>query len=295
MTATKETLKLAQEMQQFCKMADDKRDEGLPTQIPEVDRFDNLVYGENKEWHVLDIYRPKHYTGKLPTIINIHGGGWVYGTKETYQFYGLSLAKKDFAFVNITYQLPPLVEFPEELSDINKAVQWVVDHADEYDLDMENVFIVGDSAGGQMALQYATVLSNAEFGKLFNFDKPAIKVKAVALNCPATFIDLPNTIVGGPEAYFTQESREKYSELMLTERYLTKDCPPIFLMTATNDFIRDHAVRLDGYLMAKGIEHEFRIYGTLEDPREHVFHCNMRDELAKQCNEDELNFFRKYL
>ena len=47
-------------------------------------------------------------------------------------------------------------------------------------------------------------------------------------------------------------------------------------MTANQDFLHDSAVRLDGYLLAKEIPHELHIYGDMENPRGHVFHCNQR-------------------
>ena len=60
---------------------DRKRDKGLQTP-PDVERKDNLSYGPHGKWDLLDVYYPKGTQGKLPVIVNIHGGGWVYGTKE---------------------------------------------------------------------------------------------------------------------------------------------------------------------------------------------------------------------
>ncbi|MGT2829496.1 alpha/beta hydrolase [Streptococcus hillyeri] len=286
---------LAKQLRDLFQKGDEKRDQGLPTTIPEVQRFDNLQYGFDSKWHLLDIYRPKKQTGKLPVIINIHGGGWVYGTKETYQFYGMSLAKEDFAFVNITYRLAPEVVFPTELDDINLAIHWLSGNAERYQLDLTNVFIVGDSAGGQMALQYIAILTNEKFRNLFKYEKPNLTLRAAAINCGGSFLHLPGAISGATEAYFTDESLAKHGELLRTEEYLTTACPPLFIMTASDDFLRDNSTRLDGYLIAKGIEHEFHIYGTPDNPKHHVFHCNIRDEMANQCNQDELNFFRRYL
>ena len=67
---------------------DAKRNAGLVT--PEnVERFDNIPYGDN-ERNILDVYRPKDHRGKLPVIVSVHGGGWVYGNKEIMQFYCMS-------------------------------------------------------------------------------------------------------------------------------------------------------------------------------------------------------------
>ena len=88
------------------KRGDDKRDAGCTT--PEdVRRFDDIVYGLNPRWNRLDVYRPKDAEGLLPVIVSVHGGGWVYGDKERYQYYCMSLAQQGFAVVNFTYRLAP--------------------------------------------------------------------------------------------------------------------------------------------------------------------------------------------
>ena len=95
-------------LSEFCKsnaIDDAKRDEGLTT--PDcIERFDNIRYGEH-ERNILDVYRPKDQKGKLPLIVSIHGGGWVYGSKEINQFYCMSLAERGFAVVNFSYRLAP--------------------------------------------------------------------------------------------------------------------------------------------------------------------------------------------
>ena len=65
------------------KISDDKRDEGLTT--PEdIVRFDNISYGPYGSDNLLDIYHQKEVTKPQKTIISVHGGGWVYGSKEQY-------------------------------------------------------------------------------------------------------------------------------------------------------------------------------------------------------------------
>ena len=54
----------------------------------------------------LDVYRPKlNIKGKLPVIMSVHGGGWVYGDKDVYQWYCMNLAQRGFAVVNYSYRL----------------------------------------------------------------------------------------------------------------------------------------------------------------------------------------------
>lgn len=295
MVVKENILKAAKAMNAMCKENDDKRDAGLPHDIPEVERFDDIAYGPKEKWNLLDVYLPRKRGKKVPTIISIHGGGWVYGTKETYQFFGLSLAKNGFAFVNFNYQLAPEVEFPGELDDVNRAMHWVATHGSEYHLDLDNIFIIGDSAGGQMAMQYLTILTNDDFRQKFGYEKPNFIVRAAAINCGAAFLNLPGMIEGAPQAYFTDNVLETKKDMLETEEYITQDIPPLLLTTANQDFIRDCTVRLDGFLTAKHINHVFRSYGTPEEPKAHVFNYNVKDPVATKCNLEILDFFKQYL
>lgn len=66
---------------------DTVRDAGL-TAPEDVIRYDDIPYGDDARWQSLDIYRPRAAEARfLPVIVSVHGGGWVYGSKEVYQFY----------------------------------------------------------------------------------------------------------------------------------------------------------------------------------------------------------------
>ena len=155
------------------KISDDKRDEGLTT--PEdIIRFDNISYGPYGDANLLDIYHQKKVTKPQKTIISIHGGGWVYGSKEQYQFYGMRLAQRGFTFVNFNYRLAPEYKYPTALEDINQVFLFIRDHAEEYAIDTNNIFVVGDSAGAQLATQYLIICTNPEYAKHFTFSPSGI-------------------------------------------------------------------------------------------------------------------------
>ena len=126
------------------KESDDRRDAGL--KVPEdVECFYSIPYGEDGIWQILDVYRPKNTAGALPVIVNVHGGGWIYGTKETYRFYCMDLARRGFAVVNFTYRLAPEHMFPASLEDTCSVFGWVLENAERFGFDAKRVFAVGDS------------------------------------------------------------------------------------------------------------------------------------------------------
>ena len=132
---------------------DAKRDAGL-TPPEDVTRYLDIPYGPDPA-HVLDVYCPKGTDKALPTIVSIHGGGYVYGNKEIYRRNGMDKAKRCFDFVNFNYRLAPRWKFPTPLWDTNKVMEWICKNAERYHLDPDRIILVGDSAGAQLASQYA--------------------------------------------------------------------------------------------------------------------------------------------
>ena len=72
-------------------LSDAKRDRGLDTAPADIFRISDIPYGPDVKWNTLDVYRPKNLKGKLPIIVNVHGGGYVYGSTKQYQFYCMDL------------------------------------------------------------------------------------------------------------------------------------------------------------------------------------------------------------
>ena len=100
------------------KKGDQKRDSQIP--FPSgIQEWTNLSYGPHGSANLLDVYRPAGQDG-CPIIVNIHGGGYVYGDKELYKRYSMDLARRGFAVVNINYRLAPRWKFPAPLEDITE-------------------------------------------------------------------------------------------------------------------------------------------------------------------------------
>ena len=280
------------------KAGDDIRDAGLTTP-PDVERFDDIVYGADPHTQALDVYRPRS-SGKmvLPVIVSVHGGGWVYGDKERYQFYCMDLARRGFAVVNFTYRLAPEHKFPASLEDTNLVFSWVLEHADEYGFDRGHVFAVGDSAGAHLLGLYLGLCTDPAFAELFPFAPPkGFLPAAAALNCGAYEINMSpegmdaqlmgDLLPGGG----TAEELETINVL----RRVDGDFPPLFVMTATEDFLKADAPKMAAALLAAEVPFVLRFYGDKDTRLGHVFHLNIRSEAAKACNDAECAFFREYL
>lgn len=273
------------------KKNDDRRDRGL-TAPDDIVRVTDLVYGSDPE-QVLDIYYPEGTQEPLPVIVSVHGGAYVYGDKDLYQYYCMGLAQKGFTVVNFSYRLAPKHKFPDQLCDINAVIQFVCAHAGDYFCNLENVFFVGDSAGAQLASQYLTAVTNPEYAELLGLDIPSFTVRAAALNCGMYKLDpirekmLIRCYLGSKEL--------AGSDKMDVLGHMTGAFPPTFIMTSTGDFLRENAAPLGDHLTGIGVESEVHVYGEEVNLLGHVFHCDMRNPYAAVCNEEECEFFRKHL
>lgn len=286
-------------VRQMFKEGDDIRDAGLTTP-DDIVRYDDIAYGDDP-MQVLDVYRPTDAEGeRLPVIVSVHGGAWVYGDKERYQYYCMSLAQHGFAVVNFTYRLAPEYKFPAGLEDTCSVFDFVLTHADEYLFDTDHVFAVGDSAGAHMLSIFTAASTDPAYEKALDIQIPAGFVPtAIALNCGAykliaqektgdPMLDLNADLMvdllpgGGTEEEFA---------LISPIDHVNPSFPPAFVMTAQADFLRSDALPFVHKLEEAGVEVCYHLYISPERELAHVFHCDMRLSEASQCNADECAFF----
>jgi len=271
---------------------DMKRDEGLTT--PEgIERFDNLVYGTDSKWQSLDVYRPRNAEGRLPVIVSFHGGAWVYGYKEIYQYYCMNLAERGFAVVNYNYRLAPENRFPAAMEDTNAVFAWIISHKEEYGFDTDHIFAVGDSAGAMGIALYACLATNATYAEKYAFHVPEeLKIRGVALNCGLY------TARGRAEDlvyYLPQSHAEEALDLLHVTDHITPSFPPSYVMTSNCDFLNQEPPALLEQLEKHGVPYRYQMYGDKANPLYHVFHCDIKSEWAKQANDDECEFFRSLM
>ncbi len=276
--------------------SDEKRDAAIPLPTG-VTQCRNISYGEHGSSSLLDVYYPEGTAGALPTIVSIHGGGYVYGNKEIYRRYGMDMARRGFAFVNFNYRLAPKWRFPTPLADTNAVLEWVSRNARRYHLDPDRVILVGDSAGAQLASQYAAILTNPTYASHFSLKLPQVNIVALGLNCgmydPAEQAQPPRR--GIALDYLGRDISADDPRLKVMEA-ITAAYPPAYITTACQDFLRSCAQPMFDFLQARGVEAQWKCYGT-EDNKQvgHVFHVNILLPEAVQCNDDAAAFFRKYV
>ena len=289
----------ADEFRKSAQKSDDARDAGLETPA-DIVRYDNICYGKDNRWNLLDVYHQKEVDAPRPAIVSIHGGGWVYGDKERYQYYCMNLAQRGFTVVNFSYRLAPEHIFPAALEDVNDVFVWIAEHGRQYQIDTDRLFVVGDSAGGQLASQYLALLTCKEYRKLFDFTVPhdRLTVLGAGLNCG--LYDTKRFIMEAEEDdiifHYLNHDRETYLDRMDTFSHVTEKFPPSFIMTSCHDFLYPYAEPMYQLLQELGVPCRYRVYGASDRTDvAHVFHLDIRLAEAALCNDEECEFFRSIL
>jgi acetyl esterase/lipase len=107
------------------------------------------------ERQVLDVYAPMG-AKSLPVVFWIHGGGWQTGDKKDVQLKPRAFTDKGFVFVATNYRLLPAVDMATIVRDVAKAVRWVHGHVADHGGDPKRLFVMGHSAGAQLAALICT-------------------------------------------------------------------------------------------------------------------------------------------
>lgn len=122
----------------------------------------NLVYGRSDNGLALteDVYSPKKQTKPAPLVIVIHGGGFTSGDKLGTAAYASALAAAGFVTINVDYSLTS-PGYPQQVKEIQRAIQWNVARAGKVGGDPHRVAILGFSAGGYLGAM-ASLLNNEQ-------------------------------------------------------------------------------------------------------------------------------------
>ena len=99
----------------------------------------------------LNLYRPLQ-VGKYPAIVVIHGGGWQNGSRNDNTGFSQYMAAQGYSVISIEYRLAPQHQFPAQLEDVRTSIAYIREHADELEVDVNRMALMGRSAGAQLAM-----------------------------------------------------------------------------------------------------------------------------------------------
>ena len=274
----------------------DAKNHSTQTPPEHITEINNIPYiNDGSVYHLLDVYYPEGTSTPLHVIIDVHGGGWLYGDKELNKLYCLALASRGYTVFNMSYALAPDVTVDEQIRDVMKALQWIGDHLQDYPCDPAHIILTGDSAGGQLA-SYAAVLSGSEeLRRVFGTAAHSMKFFGLLLTSP-----VPSMNAGGYMALYTKRlwgsdraQKECFKYANFKEIVTMAALPKTYLITSAGDFLaHDQTVEVTKLLQQQGVKCMLADFGGAEGKKlPHVFTViNPYNDIGKKTIDEALDW-----
>ncbi|MGE8941387.1 alpha/beta hydrolase [Leptospira interrogans] len=226
----------------------------------------NIAYGD-LPIEKLDVHLPPEIEGssrRVPTIVWIHGGGFLSGGKSLIGNYAKIIAGSGYGVVAIDYALAPDAKYPTPARQANAALAFLKANGHTLNLDTDRIVIAGDSAGAHIAAQLGIALSNPDYARATGVEPavPLASVRGLLLYCgffdPALFE--PRGFVAD---YLDAIARsyldmQRFDPAMVPETFpipanLTSDMPPLFITVGNNDLLTAHSEALAAAARQHGV------------------------------------------
>jgi acetyl esterase len=215
----------------------------------------------------LRFYTPENTNkdSNLPVIVYYRGGGWVIADLDTYDASASAIARKAKAIVvSVDYPMAPEHKFPAAHDEAFEAYKYVVKNAKGWGGNPDRIAIVGESAGGNLAIATALAARNQRMTipvaviavypvATTSMETPSKKEQAAAkpLNTPmmAWFFDkVLNNSDDGEDPRMNLVSAD------------LKNLPPITIINAELDPLRSDGDMLADKLKAAGNNVTHKVY-----------------------------------
>lgn len=294
-------------MQMFWRFCDsgDKKKHAAQTPPDNVTEISDIAYiDDGNHYHKLDVMYPSNASAqdKLPVIIDIHGGGWMYADKDLNDHYCLGLASRGYVVFNISYRLVPDVTVEEQIQDVAFALQWISQNMSSYPCDEENILLTGDSAGGQLAVYSAIILQSEELQSVFNTVDADMDITALLLTSPVSYMKSGGMFSAYTKPLWGKDYKDKptYNYMDLDEIIdYAENMPPTYLITSSGDTLA-HSQTLRAYelLQSKGVRCELADYDkeAFGKSLPHVFSVLYPyDEAGTTATESALDFYQQIM
>lgn len=206
---------------------------------------ENIQYGKDEFDNVFDVYYPESCQDKkLPTILHIHGGGYVAGSKEQRERYCMLLAKKGYCVINIEYSNAKKFGFPGPVKDAYELFNYIEkdENVSEH-IDFDNFFLSGDSVGAHVATLIANAQTNPEFKKELGVEDGP-QIKGCLLTSPSLkMFDFKSKCLENmfKESVLCENNTEEMVKMVDMTTNLSAKFPPTIMISAGNDFLKKHA------------------------------------------------------
>ena len=251
--------------------------------------YKDVIYKkrDNKEL-TLDIYTDKKANEATPVIIYVFGNGWMYGDKvipSAIESIIDLLKDEGYAVISTSYELmDDEVILEEQISDVKDTIRWVYKNKDKYNFDVNNIGIIGPSAGAQLSMM-AVFSQDDEFIGDKSLKSYSSKVKYIIDLFGPARLSKVNLSVGPKEVVerFSDNDIEKLSKEFSPIEYVKEDLPDTLIIHSLKDNIVPYETSVELYETALKYNNNFELY-TLQ---------NCTHYLENLSNTEALNLYMK--
>ncbi len=199
----------------------------------------NVIYTRVNGWDgKMDLYLAPRTKSPSPVVINIHGGGWNHGVKESQTGFN-TFFKMGYAVANVEYRLTGQATAPAAIEDVRCALLYLIKNAKELNIDVNKIVIMGGSAGGHLALM-GGLLGNDH---RFDGNCPGVEnVKVAAIIDKYGITDVwdwgygTNITSKSAVRWLGDKANDKKFAMSVSPvYYVTKNSPPTFIVHGDAD------------------------------------------------------------
>ena len=226
-------------------------------------------YGTGRDER-LDVYTPAGPREPLPTVVWIHGGAWIGGSKEELAGWFKLIAGGGYTVVAPKYSLAPSGRYPTPLRQMMQALRHVQENAERLQVDPTRIVVAGDSAGAQLAAQIGAVVTTPGYADAVGVGPtlPAANLRGLVLACGPYDLDLllnsARSDVGQKlvdAVMWAYCGRRRYARdplfaTMTVADRVTPSFPPTLITVGNDDPLRAHSELLVTRLEANGCDTE---------------------------------------
>jgi acetyl esterase/lipase len=221
----------------------------------------NVTYLTANNWDAkLDLWVRRNGGAPNPTLIYIHGGGWVGGTKEASVPQFLPFLEAGWNVVNVEYRLARVSLAPAAVEDCLCALRWVIHNAKNHNIDASRLVVTGHSAGGHLALTTGMIPASAGLDRECPGPEE-LKVAAIVnwygITDVEDLLEGPNMKTYAVAWLGSMLNRKEIARRVSPLEYVRPGLPPILTVHGDADPIvpYSHAVRLQAALEKAGVPH----------------------------------------
>jgi len=234
-----------------------------------------IGYGDDDR---IDVFRPEAADHPLPAVVWVHGGGFIGGVKEPLRPYLKILASHGYVTVNVEYSKAPENRYPKAVEQVDHALGYVVDHADELGLDPKRIVLGGDSAGAHIAAQTAIATTDREYAEHAGLPQSisSSKLRGMILFSGPFDLDMVGsgsflerwyirTVMWSytGERGFADDASTQWLSLV---DHVSSQTPPAFISTGPNDPLLAHSESMIAALKKAAVDTDALLFDAKTTP-----------------------------